>query len=125
MDAQSHLGPSLVPSADKLTLDIKHDSIVPVFCQDGSAEVKQLVLENFRVEPAIPFTNKASLTASRFGKVNKYYIHTTEDHAIGIKLQQQMAAAAHISQLYAIKSGHCPFLTQPDKVTEILLRIAF
>ena len=122
-DAQSLLGPSLIPSADQLTLDIKPGNITSIFCQDGSNDVKQLVLDNFRVEPAIPFTNKVSLTESNFGSVDKYYIHTLQDHAVGIDLQNKMAAAAHISKIYSVNTGHSPFLTRPTDVTKILLAI--
>ena len=123
-DAQSLLGPALIPSKDQLTLDVKHDEITSIFCQDGSDAVKKLVLDNFRPEPAIPFTNKLTLTDDNFGSVDKYYIHTLEDHAIGIDLQNKMADAAHITKTFSLTTGHSPFLTQPDEVTKILLKIA-
>ena len=122
-DAQSLLGPSLIPSADQLTLDVKHENITSIFCQDGSDAVKQLVLDNYRVEPAIPFTNKVTLTDANFGSVDKYYIHTLQDHAIGIDNQNKMADAAHITKTFAVNTGHSPFLTQPTEVTKLLLTI--
>ncbi|MEP6748864.1 MAG: alpha/beta fold hydrolase, partial [Bacteroidota bacterium] len=80
-DEQSHLGPSLRPVNGGITLDIVPDSIINIFCQDGSAQTKQLVLNQFRQEPGIPFQNKVMLTANAFGKVDKYYIKTLQDHA--------------------------------------------
>lgn len=123
-DAQSLLGPALIPSQDQLTLDVKSDMITSIFCQDGSDAVKKLVLDNYRAEPAIPFTNAVSLTDANFGKVDKYYIHTLLDNAIGIDLQNRMADAAHITKTFSVNAGHSPFLTQPDEVTKILLTIA-
>lgn len=122
-DAQSILGPNLVPSADHLTLDIKQDQIVNIFCQDGSDAIKAQVIAKFRAEPAIPFGDKAVLTAANFGKVDKYYIHTLQDHAVGIDLQHRMANAAGITKTYNLDSSHCPFLSMPDKVTATLLTI--
>ncbi len=122
-DKQSLLGPSLILSADQLTLDVKHDNITNIFCQDGSDAVKQLVLDNYRAEPSIPFANPVSITNDNFGKVDKYYIHTLMDHAIGIDLQNRMTDAAHISKIFSVNTGHSPFLTQPTEVTEILLAI--
>lgn len=122
-DAQSLLGPSIIPSADQLTLDVKHENITSIFCQDASDEVKQLVLDNYRAEPAIPFTNAVSLTGANFGSVDKYYIHTLMDHAIGIDLQNKMADAAGITKTFAVNTGHSPFLTQPTEVTKLLLTI--
>jgi len=123
MDKQSLLGASIVPAADQLTLDIKRDAIVSIFCQDASEDVQKLVLDNFKPEAAIPFTNKVSVTDARFGKVDKYYVHTLQDHAIGIDLQNQMVAAAHITKVYSVNTGHSPFLSQPAQVAAILLKI--
>ncbi|CAN5478543.1 alpha/beta hydrolase [soil metagenome] len=122
-DAQSHLGPALRPADGGLTLDIVTDSIINIFCQDGSAQTKQLVLDKFKKEPAIPFQNKVTLTAAAFGSVDKYYIKTLQDHAVGPDLQSRMITAAGITKVYSIQSGHCPFLTMPDAVTKILLGI--
>lgn len=122
-DLQSHLGPSLIPADSGLTLDIIPDSIVNIFCQDGSAQTKQLVLSKFEKEPAIPFQNKVTLTAAAFGSINKYYIKTLQDHAVGPDLQDRMITAAGISKVYPIASGHCPFLTMPNTLSEILLTI--
>ena len=123
-DQQSLLGPNLIPSKDQLTLDVVHDNIISIFCQDARPDVQQLVLEKYRVEPAIPFTNKVALTDENFGKVDKYYIHTLEDHALGLDLQNQMVLAAHITKVYSLNTSHSPFLSQPDEVTRLFLSIA-
>jgi pimeloyl-ACP methyl ester carboxylesterase len=122
-DAQSILGPNLIPSKDQLTLDVNHEKIIDIFCQDASADIQKEVLEKFRVEPAIPFGNKIALTDANFGSVTKYYIYTAQDHAVGPDLQKRMVAAAKITKTYSIDTGHSPFLTQPDQVTTLLLTI--
>jgi len=88
-DTTSILGQSLRPSADMLTLDLVHDQLTNIFIQDGTAEIQNLVLTNYRVEPAIPFTNKVTLTAANYGSVPKFYIKTLQDHAITPTLQKQ------------------------------------
>ncbi|CAN5759366.1 alpha/beta hydrolase [soil metagenome] len=122
-DPQSHLGPALRPADGGLTLDIVPDSIINIFCQDGSAQTKQLLLSKFRKEPAIPFQDKVTISTGAFGKVDKYYIKTLQDHAVGPDLQSRMIAAAGITKVYPIQSGHSPFLSMPDAVAEILLNI--
>jgi pimeloyl-ACP methyl ester carboxylesterase len=122
-DKQSLLGPNLIPSEDQLTLDVVHAQIINIFCQDASPVTQQLMLQNYRVEPAIPFTNKAVITSANFGSVDKYYIHTLLDHAIGTDLQNQMVTAANITKLYSLNTGHSPFLSQPAEVTKLLLEI--
>ncbi|MEP6465875.1 MAG: alpha/beta fold hydrolase [Parafilimonas sp.] len=124
MDAQSLLGPALIPADGGLTLDIIKDSITTIFCEDGTAAQQQLVLDNFKPEPAIPFGNAVTITAANFGSVDKYYIHTALDNAVGIDLQNRMAAAANITKEYSLNTGHCPFITNADATSQLLLQIA-
>ncbi len=44
--------------------------------------IKDLVITNYRAEPAIPFTNKVTLTKENFGAVDKVYIKTLQDVVI-------------------------------------------
>jgi pimeloyl-ACP methyl ester carboxylesterase len=123
MDPNSQFGPALVPSADGYTVSIPNDKIMQVFAQDGNDQVKQLLIDNNRPEPIAPQADKIFLKNPALASVPKYYIHTNQDHAITIDLQNKMAAAAGIKNVYAVDSGHCPMLTKPDEVTNILLQI--
>ncbi|WP_460967722.1 alpha/beta fold hydrolase [Spirosoma migulaei] len=123
-DSTSQLGPALIPSADQLTLGIKPENLAPLFIQDGSDAVKKQVIDNYRAEPSIPFTNPVTLTATNFGKVPKYYVYTAQDHAVGLNLQKRMVAAAGIKSTYTLNSSHCPFLSMPTEVTVLLQDIA-
>ncbi len=122
-DPGSKLGPLLVESPDKLTLDVKADSLTYLFINDGNAGVKQQVVDNYRAEPAIPFTNKAVLTSENFGSVDKVYIKTLQDVVISPGLQDRMIAAAGIKTVYAVNTSHSPFLSQPGEVSGLLLAI--
>jgi pimeloyl-ACP methyl ester carboxylesterase len=124
MDKQSLLGPALVPSADQLVLDVKKEALFSIFCEDAPESAKKEMLERYRAEPAIPFTNKAVVTDQNFGKIQKYYLHTLQDHAVGLDLQKQMAEAAHVTKTFSLNTSHSPFLSQPDEVVKILLTIA-
>ena len=123
-DKDSYLGNALMPSEDKLTIGIKQDVIVSAFCQDAPDGVKQLVLSTFRAEPAIPLTNKVTLTPENFGRVPKYYIHTLQDHTLSPDLQKRMVAAApNVKKEYSLDSSHTPFLSKPDELVDLLLKI--
>jgi pimeloyl-ACP methyl ester carboxylesterase len=124
MDKQSLLGASLVPSQDQLTLDVKRENLINIFCQDGTKNEQEMVMKNYRAEPAIPFTNKVHISNANFGSVDKYYIHTTQDHAVGMDLQNQMIKAANITNIYSLSSSHCPFISEPKEVTTLLMKIA-
>lgn len=123
-DPGSQLGPLLRPSADQLTLDVKHDSLTYLFINDGSQAIKDLVLSNYRAEPAIPFTNKVALTNEGFGSVAKVYIKTLKDLVISPALQGRMIAAAGIKTVYTVNTSHSPFLAEPHTVSALLIKAA-
>ncbi len=122
-DPDSKLGPLLIESPDRLTLDVKADSLTYLFINDGNAAVKQQVIDNYRAEPAIPFTNKVALTSENFGTVSKAYIKTLQDVVISPGLQDRMIAAAGIKSVYTVNTSHSPFLSQPKAVSDLLLTI--
>lgn len=122
-DPGSRLGASLVPSADQLTLDVKRDSLTYLFINDGTSADKEKLLTSYRAEPAIPFTNKVTLTSDHFGAVEKVYIKTMQDIVISPGLQDRMIAAAGIATVYPINTSHSPFLSKPHEVSALLLRI--
>jgi len=121
-DPASQLGPLLIQSPDKLTLDVKADSLTYLFINDGSPAAKKLVIDNYRAEPAIPFTNKLVLTSKNFGSVAKVYIKTLQDLVISPRLQDRMIQAAGISTVYTINTSHSPFLAQPETLVRLLLQ---
>ena len=123
-DLDSKLGASLIPSSDQLTLDVNADSLNWLFINDGTPAVKQQVIDNYRAEPAIPFSNKVTLTDVAFGSVKKVYIKTLQDIVISPALQDNMIAAAHITTVLTVNTSHSPFLSQPHEVSKLLLSIA-
>ena len=105
------------------TLDVKQDQITNIFIQDGSAQIQNLVLQNYRPEPAIPFTNPVILTAANFGSVEKVYIKTLQDHVVSPSLQNRMISAASVKTIYQLNTSHSPFLSKPDSVAILLTKI--
>jgi pimeloyl-ACP methyl ester carboxylesterase len=123
-DADSQLGSALVPSADQLTLNVMPDKLIGIFIQDGTDAAKALALSNYRAEPAIPFTNKVTLTPANFGSVPKVYIKTLQDHAISSVLQSRMITAASIQTIYQLNTSHTAMLAKPDSVSSLLITIS-
>ncbi|MFN8347063.1 MAG: alpha/beta fold hydrolase [Spirosomataceae bacterium] len=122
-DPNSKLGPNLIESADKLTLDVTKANLTDLFIHDGTQSVKEKVLSNYRGEPAIPLTNKVTLTDEGFGSVEKVYIKTLLDIVVSPDLQDRMIAGAGITKVYQVNTSHSPFLSQPQTVSELLLKI--
>lgn len=121
-DANSILGQSLIPS--QYTLDLIPSKLIDIFIQDGTTDEKALVVNNYRAEPGRPFTDTVHLTQANYGSVPKSYIHTLQDHAVTIDLQNRMVAAAGLTSVLQINTGHCPFLVKPDSLTTLLLKLS-
>ncbi|AKD53705.1 alpha/beta fold hydrolase [Spirosoma radiotolerans] len=119
-DSVNHV-PILTQNANG-TLDVLRDQLVNVFIQDGSAQVQNLVLQNYRSEPAIPFTNPVTLTAANFGSVEKVYIKTLQDRVVSPGLQARMIASGNVKTVYQLNTSHSAFLAKPDSVALLLTK---
>lgn len=122
-DPDSMLGHSLMESADHLMLDVNAKDLTNLFIPDGDAAAKQKVIDNYRAEPAIPFSNQVTLTNQNYGSVEKVYIKTLQDIVISPKVQDQMIAGAEIKTVFPINTSHSPFLSQPKIVSDLLIKI--
>jgi pimeloyl-ACP methyl ester carboxylesterase len=123
-DTESVLRPLLVPSPDFLQLNISDVTKIPdVFCADGSSQIKQMLLDKYKPEPAVPLNDHVALTTAAFGSVDKYYIHTLNDHVLGITLQKKMVADAGIKKVYSLNSSHCPQLSIPVNLTDLFMEL--
>ncbi|BAV04905.1 Pimeloyl-ACP methyl ester carboxylesterase [Filimonas lacunae] len=123
-DADSQLRTSLRPSPDFVTLDVVREELANIFIQDGSEKVKAAVLANYRAEPGIPFSNPVTLTAGNYGRLEKVYIKTLQDHVVSPSLQDRMIAAGGITKTYQLNTSHSPFLSKPDSVSIALEQLA-
>lgn len=126
MDRDSQLGPDgiLIYNYDQGIVDVKSDQIVNLFIQDGTPQIQNLVVSNYRTEPLIPFINPVVLTEQNFGSVKKAYIKTLQDHVVSPYLQNKMIETGNVKSVYQINTGHSPFLSQPDELSSILTKIA-
>jgi hypothetical protein len=63
------------------------------------------------------------VTAARFGKVDKVYIHTAQDQVVSPYLQQKMVAATPVRLQMTLNTGHTPFLTDVPGLVPISKRV--
>lgn len=123
-DTTSLLGMKLQPNATYDSLDVVRSFLPDIFIQDGTADNKAFLIKNYKVEPGPPFNNPAILSTANFGSVDKYFIHTLQDHAVTYLLQKREVAAAGVTKTYKLNSSHSPFLSKPDSLTILLQNIA-
>lgn len=103
--------------------DVKQDQIVNIFIQDGSPRAQNLVLQNYRSEPAIPLTDSVTLTTANFGSVEKVYIKTLQDRVVSPGLQDRMISSGNVKMVYKLNTSHSASLVKPDSVAILLTKI--
>ncbi|HEY4063652.1 MAG TPA: alpha/beta hydrolase [Puia sp.] len=123
-DPDSHIGKYLQINQNEGNANIAKDGIIDVFAADAPQPVADHLLANFRSEPLAPFAAPATLTEAGFGRVEKVYIYTVNDHAISYTFQQKMVKKSTLARTYALPSSHTPFITMPGVLAAIILQEA-
>jgi putative intracellular protease/amidase len=122
-DAQSKVGAALEFTPDYSAATIKHDVITPAVCDDCPGYMKDALVKYHKAEPTKPLGEKVTLSA-KFASVPKYYIHTSQDNAVGYELQKQMVKAnGTIKKTWVMNTSHLPFVVQPREFLDIILSI--
>lgn len=121
LDAQSKVGGALEFSPDYSSAKIKKEMIPIAVCDDCPQYMKDILVKYHKEEPAKPLGEKVTLTTTKFGSVPKFYIHTTNDAAVGYDLQKLMVKNnGTIKKEFEMNTSHLPFVVQPSKFLEII-----
>ncbi len=126
-DADSHVGKYWMQADPKAysPASIRSDGIAEVFCADCSEGDKALLVKTHRAEAVPPLGTPVNLTAARFGRVPRTYIHTTRDNAVSYRLQQTMVAnAGGAPQVFTLDTSHAPMLSQPKALAALIAKAA-
>jgi pimeloyl-ACP methyl ester carboxylesterase len=112
-DPDSQMGPSFRVSDDKTSASVDPAKRGDLFCNDCAEAVKAQVAAGIVDEPLAPPATPVTLTAERFGKVDKVYIHTARDIVVSPKLQTAMVTATPVRKEITLQTGHAPFARDP------------
>ncbi len=122
-DQESMVNPSTtIPRADG-AIDFKLEYCREAFygnCSDDDAAFAQSRLV---AQSAEPLGTPVKTTAERWGRIPRYYIECDRDRAITIQLQREMQKHSPCRQTFSIDTDHSPFLSAPEQLADILLRI--
>ncbi len=123
-DLESKVGGALEFSADYTAATIKKEMIALAVCADCPDFMKEVLVKYHKPEPAKPLGEKVVLSNTKFGSVPKYYIHTSQDMAVGYELQKMMVKSnGNIKQTFTMNTSHLPFVVQPQEFVKILTSI--
>ena len=108
-------------SPDYKSASVLADDRLLLFCAHCSPAAQKKTLEILQLEPLAPAGTAVQLTAERFGRVDKVYVHTTRDNAVSYTLQQRMVERTPVRKTFTLATGHSPFLEAPEALVEALL----
>jgi pimeloyl-ACP methyl ester carboxylesterase len=115
---------NFVVAKDYSTADVLSADRELIFCNDCSANAKAKLTSAFTLEPLAPMAEGVKITAEKFGKVRKVYVHTTLDNAVSHQLQTAMIAKTKVDKTFTLKTEHCPFLSKPKELAKVLRKSA-
>ncbi|WP_034296430.1 alpha/beta fold hydrolase [Herbaspirillum sp. RV1423] len=119
-DRDSKAGPALQIDEAKGMISVNYASRADLFANGAPEGLRKALPDLIIDEPLAPIATPVKLTAQRFGKVDKVYIHTAQDQVVSPYLQQKMVAATPVRLEFTLNTGHTPFLTDvPDLVSAI------
>ena len=119
-DKETHIGQYIQPDEKSGVVGIAKEGILDFFAADAPKKIADVLVANFKPEPMGPMATPVALTDANFGKIDKVYIFTENDHAIGLTLQKSMAKKANITKTYSLPTSHTPFFSQPAALASIL-----
>jgi len=123
-DPGSKAGPAFRIDGARGVASIAFEARAGLFCNDCSPAVAAALPAQMVEEPLAPLATPVTLTAARFGTVNKVYIHTARDLVVSPALQATMVAATPVGREITIDTGHAPFLSNPRALANAIVDAA-
>jgi pimeloyl-ACP methyl ester carboxylesterase len=113
-DADAKIGPHLQIQKDKGIASIEYSARADLFANGAPDELRKAIPDLILDEPLPPLATPVHVSAARFGRVDKVYVHTAMDQVISPSFQAQMVASTPVRREFTLQTGHTPFLTDPD-----------
>ena len=114
---------NFIPAQDFKSATVLADDQLLLFCATCTPEAQRKTLAIMQREPLAPAATPVNVTAARFGRVDKVYVHTTQDNAVSYTLQQQMVQRTPVRKTVTLTSGHSPFVEMPQGLADALISL--
>jgi pimeloyl-ACP methyl ester carboxylesterase len=109
--------PALIFSEDFTTITLDPELAVPAFYADCPPEAVAAAVPRLTAQAMVTFTTPSEEDATLL-EVPQTYIRCTDDRAIPIELQDQMAVG--VDDVATLETDHSPFLSMPDRLAGLL-----
>jgi pimeloyl-ACP methyl ester carboxylesterase len=123
-DRDSKAGPALHIDEANGMIAVNYDARADLFANGASEGLRKALPDLIIDEPLTPIVTPVTLTAERFGKVDKVYIHTSQDQVVSPYLQEKMVAATPVRLALTLNTGHTPFLTDVSGLVSAIQQAA-
>ena len=122
-DPESRFAAHSQPDQGHGVITMSRDGLIDaVFNRTNDADAAAATA-TIRPEPLQPFVAEAHTMADRFGRVVRYYVSTTHDHALTPSLQRKMFDAQPCEKVYTVDSDHAPMVSAPQSLADALLDV--
>lgn len=108
-------------SEDFTTAFVNEEVFASAFCPDCDEAQLEMVAASQLSEPLAPLNEAVELTEENFGNVRKVYILTAEDVVVSPQLQAYMLSRTSVDRVYALNTGHTPYVSAPEALGEVLI----
>jgi pimeloyl-ACP methyl ester carboxylesterase len=105
-------------------VDIDEEALAKHFYPDANPDQLAWVRDKVHPQAVEPFAKPVRLTAEKFGRVPRAYVHCEKDRAIGLFLQRRMEAATPCDPVLRLAGDHSPFVTAVDALASVLHELA-
>jgi pimeloyl-ACP methyl ester carboxylesterase len=120
----SLVGPNMVPARDWSTISIRPEAMQEVFAADAPPHEIERLRSLTRPEPAAPFNTPIQVTSTRFGRVKRSYIKTSQDRAVTPQLQDSMLAKTPCGEVLTMHTSHTPFFAASAELAAALVHLS-
>jgi pimeloyl-ACP methyl ester carboxylesterase len=114
----------VIVSEDQKSFGIPAPIIEKYFYNTTPAEWTARAVEKVTPLPFNVLAEPVSLTATRYGRVPRFYIRTQQDGAWPPDLQDLCLARQPCGKIFELDTDHSPFYSAPERLTEILVTCA-
>ena len=116
--------PFINVSQDQRYYTVKGEVAPDLFCNDCSADDIARVKALIGPETMAIIRTQVRLSDRRYGRVPRIYIECLRDQTILPRIQRAMYKATPCLRVISLNTGHSPFLSAPEQLTECLHSIA-
>jgi len=120
VDPDNPLNTASVRTPDGQCVTVDPERLHEIFYADCPAEDLAFARTRLGPEPLGVMFQAVHVTAERFGRVPRAYIHCSRDVALPLFVQEQMVAASPCGTVLTLPTGHSPFFAAPEALAEQL-----